>query len=56
MASTGTVLKFIYLFLVAATGVEVVMLTLGPSTRRGGNVMGTTINIGNGERTQGNSE
>ena len=32
-----------------ATGVEVFMLILGPSTRRGGNVMGTTINIGNGE-------
>ena len=32
-----------------ATGVEVFMMTLGPSTRRGGNVMGTTINIGNGE-------
>ena len=51
MASTGTVFKFFYLFLVTATGVEVFMMTLGPSTRRGGNVMGMTINIGNGEES-----
>jgi hypothetical protein len=36
---------------VTATGVEVFMMTLGPSTRRGGNVMGMTTNIGNGEET-----
>ena len=34
-----------------ATGVEVFMMTLGPSTRRGGNVMGMTIDIGNGEES-----
>ena len=34
-----------------ATGVEVFMMTLGPSTRRGGNVMGMTINIENGEES-----
>ena len=51
MASTGMVLNFINLFLVTATGVEVCMMTLGASTRRGGNVMGMTIHIGNGENT-----